>query len=54
MACAICGDPTTLARDRCPTCYQFLRRRGSDRSEKLITRLTQRDIEREWARKGKG
>lgn len=47
MSCAVCGDPTTIARNKCHTCYEYARRHGQDRPLRLITRLTQRDIERE-------
>lgn len=48
--CAICGDLKTVAKDRCPTCYQYQRRTGTDRSEKLVIRLTERDVERELSK----
>jgi len=46
--CLVCGDPASVARGRCGTCYQFARRNGTDRPFALIAALTQRDIEREW------
>lgn len=49
-ACVVCGDPRTLAKNRCGTCYQYRRRTGVDRSFKLVKRLTERDIERELIR----
>lgn len=51
MACTVCGDPHTIARDRCPTCWKYHQRKGTDRTEQLIARLTQRDIEREAIRR---
>jgi hypothetical protein len=53
MGCRVCGDNHTVAKDRCPTCYQFYRRNHNDRSEKHIIRLTERDIEREWEQRGR-
>lgn len=51
MTCHVCADPRTVAKDRCHTCYEYARRHGTDRSHKLISRLTQRDIEREALRR---
>lgn len=48
--CRICGDPRTVARSRCGTCYQFLRRRGFDRTERHVIKLTEKDIERDLLR----
>ncbi|MGH3476008.1 MAG: hypothetical protein ACRDQD_04135 [Nocardioidaceae bacterium] len=47
MSCRVCGDPKTVAKDRCHCCYEYRRRRGTDRAEHLIMKLTERDIERE-------
>ena len=32
------------ARGRCATCYAYFRRNGRDRGERLVIRLTSRDI----------
>jgi hypothetical protein len=52
--CIICGD--TLARHRgaragrCGTCATHWYRHGTDRTEAMIIRLTQRDIDRALTR----
>ena len=50
MTCRICGDPKTLARQRCGTCYRQWWRTGKDRTFELIARTTRRDIDRDLAR----
>lgn len=51
VSCLICGDPRTVAKNRCRCCYEYRRRTGADRAEDLIVRLTERDIERELAKR---
>lgn len=51
MTCHVCGDPKTVAKARCHTCYEYRRRTGTDRSEKHVIRLTERDIEKDLARR---
>lgn len=45
--CIRCGAPVVVAKERCRTCYEYRRRHGVDRSDELIIRLTERDIEQE-------
>ena len=45
--CAVCGDPQTVAKGRCHCCYEYRRRNNTDRTQQLVARLTQRDIERQ-------
>lgn len=49
MSCVRCGDPKTVAKNRCHCCYEYRRRYGTDRSERHVVRQTERDIEREHA-----
>lgn len=55
MTCAICGDRLDRNRGaragRCGTCSTYRYRHGKDRSEGLIVKLTERDIERELMRR---
>lgn len=53
MACSVCGDPNVVAKKRCEACRRFLLRNGTDRTEKHVIRLTERDIERDLARRGR-
>lgn len=57
MACSVCGDPKTVAKGRCGTCWKFWKRTGRDRGFDLVRRLTEKDIEadvlrRQRARRG--
>jgi len=51
MSCRICGDPKVVAKSRCHCCYEYKRRTGDDRGHGLVSRLTERDIEREHRRR---
>lgn len=51
MSCQICGDPKVTAKDRCHCCYEYKRRTGNDRDQRLVAKLTERDIERELRRR---
>ena len=47
--CVVCGDQLDRNRGarghRCRTCDTYRRRKGTDRPDELIMRLTRRDIE---------
>jgi hypothetical protein len=40
VTCTVCGDPKTVAKGRCGTCW----------TEAHVIRLTEKDIEKERAR----
>jgi hypothetical protein len=53
--CVICGDNLDRHRgargERCGTCSRFRTRNGRDRPETLVSRLTEKDIERTTMRR---
>lgn len=49
MACRVCGDPKTVAKNRCHCCYEYKRRTGADRTERHVIKLTERDVDRALA-----
>lgn len=55
MTCRICGDRLDRRRGaragRCGTCATYRYRHGADRTDELVIKLTERDIERELARR---
>lgn len=53
MTCRVCGDQLDRNRGarghRCGTCSRYHQRHRTDRSEDLIIKLTEKDIERSLA-----
>lgn len=53
--CIVCGDRLNRNRGaragRCGTCATYRYRRGTDRTEDLVIKLTERDVERQLLRR---
>ena len=44
VTCVVCGHEHVHAKNRCRTCYRYLRKHGTDRTEDMIAKAEHRRV----------